>query len=143
MSRRGDWDGWNQRLALLFPESLNGAHLVGEEGEVPRLVIDGIALNLAPSYWGLGQPANDIERVEEALEALVQGHAPDYWRNSADPMVQALGWLDRRIGRRSWRQHDEEHGPDGRNPLEQQVRALRQHAEDRLLSPSSKKQARP
>lgn len=143
MSRHGDWDGWNQRLALLLPESLRGAQLVGELGQVPQLVIDGIGLTLAPSHWGLGESENDAERVEEALEVVIQGHAPDYWRNSNDPLVQALGWLDRRIGRRSWRQYEEEHGSAGRNPLEQQVRALRQHAEERLSAPALKKQARP
>lgn len=135
MNRQGDWNVWNQRLSTLWAESLAGVQLEGDDGHPPVLCIDGINLPLAPSHWGFGEPSDDMSRIEEALGAMVQGHAPDYWRSSSDPLVQALGWLDRRIGKRSWKQHDELHGVMGRSPLEQQIRALRDHADARLELP--------
>lgn len=136
MNRKGDWDVWNQRLAVIWADSVQGAHLVGEPGEPPQLRIDGISLALGPSNWEIGEASDDVDRVEQALEQVVQGHAPDYWRDSQDPLVQALGWLDRRIGKRSWRQHDDLHGPAGRTPLERQVRALRDRADTHLELPA-------
>ena len=129
MNRQGDWDVWNQRLSVIWADSVHGARIVGEMGESPQLKVDGISLPLGPSHWGLGEEKSDVAFVEKALESLVQGHAPDYWRNSNDPLVQALGWFDRRIGKRSWRQHDDQHGPVGRSSLERQVRAIRDHAD--------------
>lgn len=136
MNRQGDWDMWNQRLGVIWADSVQGSQIIGEDGQPPSLKINGVSLPLGPSNWGLGDAKEDVARVEEALEVLVQGRAPDYWRNAQDPLIQALGWLDRRIGKRSWRLHDEMHGPAGRTPLERQIRALRDHADSKLTAPA-------
>lgn len=138
MNHSGDWNAWNQRLSVLWPDSLKTMAVVGEDGRPPSVVIDGVSLTLAPSHWGLGEEGDDIKRVEEAFETIIQGHAPDYWRESNDPLVQALGWVDRRIGKRSWRHHQEQHGMEARNPLEQQIRALRFHSDQRLEAAAPK-----
>ena len=137
MNQAAKWDAFNHRLNVIWADSLQGLSVaVDEDGGLPVLRSNGVRLPLAPSQWGLGDPEHDGERIEKALETLVQGHAPDYWRESTDPLVQALGWLDKRIGKRSWRQHDETHGLLGRSPLEQQVRALRDHADAKFHAPA-------
>ena len=139
MNKGVSWDHWSVRLAVLWADSVQGLQLAvsKEEDDLPVLQADGIRLVLAPSYWGFGTRENDVANIEKAFETIIQGRAPDYWRETQDPLVQALGWLDRRIGKRSWRHRDDEHGSAGRNPLEQQVRALRDHADAKLATASS------
>lgn len=124
------WQQWNERLVPIWAEVFSG-HVYLESDENGRPVLrdgGGISLSLAPSDWGLGDLANDEVSLAQALEQVVQGHAPDYWRQSDNPLVQALGWLDKRIGRRSMERWHHEHGRP-RSALEQALMAVRDRAE--------------
>jgi hypothetical protein len=136
MKSTESWKPWESRLQLLWPDHLkNHIKFVQEDGELPVLDIEGVPFSLAPSFWGLGHSSEDRQTVEEAFEAIIQGHAPEYWKSSQNPIVQALGWFDRRIGKRSWRQFEERYENGAAiNPLEQQLRQARLHAEQKLDS---------
>lgn len=137
MKSTDTWKSWEPRLQLLWPDHLkNQIKFIQEDDHLPILEVCGVPFALSPSSWGLGEEDQDQMAIERAFETMVQCHAPDYWRQSTDPLVQALGWLDRRIGKRSWRQFEEESEASGilllLNPLEQQIRQMRLHADQKL-----------
>lgn len=122
-----------RRWMDLVPEALRRRVILDEElkagSDAPQLVvrIDGIPFPLAPTHWGLplAEGETDRQAALRALDAIVQGHAPEYWRTTQDPLIHALGWLDRRIGRRSWRLADERAGGEP-STLERQFRIIRE-----------------
>lgn len=137
-----------RRWSELLPEALK-AHvslntgLETDAATIPALVIDGIELPLRPSAWG-APPASDTDEHDAAWNAIrtvVQGRAPDYWRESDDILVQALGWLDRRVGKRSWQRSMEE--THERGSLEKQCKALRENAEEWFAVPEHVTQPAP
>jgi hypothetical protein len=130
MSSEVSWGQWNDRFSKLWPDVFNGRLAIESDADGnPVLATESVRLPLQPSHWGMGSPDDDRKGLCHALETVIQGHAPDYWRDSKDPMVQALGWLDRRMGRRSWERWCDEHRETPRSALEQQLMALRSRAE--------------
>lgn len=124
-----NWQQWNERLTPIWAEVFSGhVYLDADENGLPVLFDGVLTLPLSPSAWGFCTAEEDAERLTSALENVVQGKAPDYWHEAHDPIVQSLGWLDKRVGHRTMEKWEEAVG-NPRSSLEQALRSMRIRAE--------------
>jgi hypothetical protein len=122
------------------------------------LELDKATVDLANTHLLSGGTPPSAEHAKVAFRALsemINGHAPEYWRNarsllraqkepgaaklSEEALLDAevlcvLGWMDRRIGTRSLDQDIKENGYQAFSPLEGHVRS---HRLQLFNSPSS------